>query len=216
MGTGGEAGESAPASVFLTNIAEIRNRVRQNIMSGAVTPDYKGDLKLTIAILNEALATEIVCTLRYRNHFHLAEGIEAQSVAQEFLEHSNEELNHAELIAKRIRELNGEPDYNPANLLSRSHSEYQTGATLTEMLQEDLIAERIAIESYREIVRYFAPHDPTSRRMMEDILAREEEHAEEIQTLLSQTSWKSKEHLRQSFEESGEIDESESTEGRSA
>jgi bacterioferritin len=170
---------------FLSDIIEIRKRVRENIMNGAVTPSYEGDVEHAIAILNAALATEIVCVLRYRNHYYQADGIESQAIAHEFLQHSNEELGHADLIAKRIKQLGGEPDYNPANLLSRSHSEYQTGATLVTMIQEDLIAERIAIDTYREIIRYFAAHDPTTRRVFERILSNEEEHAEDMQTLLS-------------------------------
>jgi bacterioferritin len=184
----GRSDAAGSLTPFLTDITEIRRRVRENIMKGAVTPNYEGDVKQALAILNQALATELVCVLRYRNHYFQAEGIHSRAVAAEFLEHSNEELEHADRIAKRIKELNGEPDYNPANLLSRSHSEYQTGASLVEMIQEDLIAERIAIDTYREIIRYFADHDPTTRRMLEKILAVEEEHAEEMQSFLTEIS----------------------------
>jgi bacterioferritin len=170
---------------FLTDIMEIRRRAREHIMKGALTPSYEGNVKQAIEILNQALATELVCVLRYRNHAITAKGIQAQAVAEEFWEHSNEELEHADWIAERIDQLGGNPDYNPAGFMSRSHSEYQEGDTLVQMIREDLIAERIAVDTYREIIRYFAAHDPTSRRLMEKILAKEEEHAEDLATLLS-------------------------------
>jgi bacterioferritin len=151
---------------------------------GAITSGYAGDLKTSIKILNEALATEWVCVLRYQFHYYAADGIDSRSIAQEFLEHSKEETKHAERIALRIKQLGGKADFNPATFLSRSHSEYHEGTTLIEMIQEDLIAERIAIESYQEMIRYFGDKDPTSRRLMEDILAQEEEHAEELSSLL--------------------------------
>ena len=171
---------------FFTDILELRRRARSHIMQGAVTPDYKGDIKQAIDILNQALATEIVCVLRYKNHYFMADGLESRSVAEEFKEHAIEEQEHADLIAERIVELGGNPDLNPKNLLSLSHSEYQEGANLIQMIEEDLIAERIAIESYREIIRYFGQNDPTSRRLMEEILAKEEEHAEDLVTLLGE------------------------------
>src|SRR5262249_24149754 len=137
-----------------------------------------------VRVLNEALAKEIVCTLRYRRHYFMASGIHAQAVAQEFLEHANEEQGHADLIAERIVQLGGAPDLNPQGLATRSHAEYVEGDSLIEMIKEDLIAERIAIDSYGEIVRYLGGNDPTSRRLMEQILATEEEHAEDLRTLL--------------------------------
>src|SRR6202166_1244371 len=169
---------------FLTDIREIRRRARQHIENGAVTDGYKGDRKVVLRVLNEALATEIVCVLRYKRHHYMAKVIHSQAVAQEFLEHAAEEQEHADRLAERITQLDGEPNFNPDGLLSRSHSEYVEGETLVDMIREDLIAERIAVESYSEIIRYLADNDPTSRRLMESILAKEEEHAEEMKTLL--------------------------------
>ena len=175
--------KSKPSS-FVNDIDAIRKRARKHIEDGAVTGGYKGDRKAVIKILNEALATEIVCVLRYKRHHYTAKGIHSLAVAEEFLEHANEEQGHADRIAERITQLDGEPNFDPAGILSRSHSQYVAGDNLIEMIKEDLIAERIAIESYSEIVRYLANNDPTSRRMMEEILANEEEHAEEMKTLL--------------------------------
>jgi bacterioferritin len=169
---------------FLSDITEIRRRARQHIHAGAVTEGYRADRETVLRLLNEALATEIVCVLRYRRHHYTAAGIHAQAVAQEFLEHANEEQGHADLIAERIVQLGGEPDFNPEGLLTRSHSEYSATEDLLEMIQENLVAERIAIESYGEIVRYLGDDDPTSRRMMEEILATEEEHAEDLRMLI--------------------------------
>ena len=169
---------------FLTDISEIRRRARQHIEDGAVTDCYKGDRKVVLRVLNEALATEIVCVLRYKRHHYMAKGIHSQAVAEEFLEHAAEEQEHADQIAERITQLDGEPNFNPEGLLTRSHSEYVEGESLVDMIKEDLVAERIAIESYSEIIRYLADNDPTSRRMMESILAKEEEHAEDMKTLL--------------------------------
>jgi bacterioferritin len=171
---------------FLTDIQEIRNRARRQIDQGAVTEGYKADREAVINILNQALATEIVCVLRYKRHHFMAKGIHSQPVAEEFLEHANEEQSHADQIAARIVQLDGEPDFNPAGLLTRSHSEYVEGETLADMIREDLVAERIAVQSYGEIIRYLGDNDPTSRRMMEDVLAKEEEHAEDMSTLLEQ------------------------------
>jgi bacterioferritin len=171
-------------NLFLSDITEIRRRARQHIEDGAVTDSYKGDRKVVLRVLNEALATEIVCVLRYKRHHYMAKGIHSQAVAEEFLEHAAEEQEHADLIAERITQLDGEPNFNPDGLLTRSHSEYVEGETLVDMIREDLIAERIAVESYSEIIRYLADNDPTSRRMMESILAKEEEHAEDMKTLL--------------------------------
>ncbi len=169
---------------FISNIAEIRDRARKKIEDGALTEDYGLDAEQVINILNEALATEIVCTLRYRFHYFAATGIHSAAVAEEFLEHANEEQQHADMIARRIKQLGGKPEMNPAIVSKLAHSEYKEGNTLAEMLREDLIAERIAIETYREMVNYFGTKDPTSRRMIEEILAVEEEHADELADLL--------------------------------
>jgi bacterioferritin len=182
---------------FLTDIEEIRRRARKHIENGAVTPDYQGDLKTVLRVLNEALATELVCVLRYKRHHYTAKGIHSQAVAEEFLEHAQEEQGHADQIAERITQLGGEPNFNPEGLLTRSHSEYVEGGTLLEMIREDLIAERVAIESYTEIIRYLGDSDPTSRRMMEEILANEEEHADEMKTLLETVGKEEKQHERQ-------------------
>ena len=169
---------------FLTDIKTLRERARQHIENGAVTQGYSADRETVIKLLNEALATEIVCVLRYRRHYFMAAGINAESVAAEFLQHSNEEQGHADQISQRIVQLKGEPNLNPEGLLSRSHAEYVEGETLTDMIKEDLVAERIAIDSYREMITYFGNTDPTSRRLMEEILAVEEEHADDLVTLL--------------------------------
>ena len=175
---------SQKKELFLTDIRELRQRARQEIENGAVTTAYKGDRETVIRILNQALATEIVCVLRYKRHHYMARGIHSQAIADEFLEHANEEQGHADEIAERIIQLDGEPNFSPEGMLTRSHSEYVEGETLTDMIREDLIAERIAIESYSEIIRYLTDNDPTSRRMLEGILAKEEEHAEDMKTLL--------------------------------
>jgi len=169
---------------FLTDVKEIRRRARQQIMEGAVTSDYKADRETVVRILNQALATEIVCVLRYKRHHYMAKGIHSKAVAEEFLEHANEEQGHVDQIAERITQLDGAPNFSPEGMLTRSHSEYVEGETLLDMIREDLIAERIAVESYSEIIRYLADNDPTSKRMMEGILANEEEHAEDMKTLL--------------------------------
>ena len=169
---------------FLTDVKTLRERARKHIENGAVTEGYKVNRETAVKILNEALATEIVCVLRYRRHYFMASGIHAEGVAAEFLQHSNEEQVHADQIGARIVQLNGEPDLNPQGLLSKSHAEYVEGTTLTEMIKEDLIAERIAIDSYREMIKYFGNDDPTSRRMLEGILAMEEEHADDLVNLL--------------------------------
>jgi len=170
---------------FLTDVQELRRRARQHIEEGAVTDAYRGDRETVIKLLNEALATEIVCTLRYRRHYFMASGIHSQSVADEFLEHSNQEQEHADKIAERIRQLGGAPDFNPEGLLSRSHAQYTEGSSLIDMIKEDLIAERIAIESYLEMIRFFGENDPTSRRVLESVLAQEEEHADDMASLLT-------------------------------
>ncbi len=178
----------AKKNTFLSDITEIRRRARQHIENGAVTEGYKGDREVVLRLLNEALATEIVCVLRYKRHHYMAKGIHSQAVAEEFLEHAKEEQEHADMLAERITQLDGEPNLNPEGLLTRSHSEYVEGDSLADMIREDLVAERIAIESYSEIIRYLADNDPTSRRVMEEILAKEEEHAEDMKTLLETIS----------------------------
>ena len=169
---------------FLTDIQTLRERARQHIENGAVTEGYTADRETVVKILNEALATEIVCVLRYKRHYFMASGIHAEGVAAEFLEHANDEQGHADQIAQRIVQLQGEPNFNPEGLLMRSHAEYVEGTTLTDMIKEDLVAERIAIDSYREMITYFGNDDPTSRRMLEGILAVEEEHADDLVSLL--------------------------------
>ena len=169
---------------FMTDIKTIRERARKEIEEGAVTQDYSIDKDQAVKILNEALATEIVCVLRYRFHYFMASGIHKEGAAAEFLEHSNEEQRHADMIAERIKQLGGKPDLNPAVLAERSHSEYVEGTSLEDMLREDLVAERIAIQTYREMIQFFGDKDPTSRRLMEEILAVEEEHADDIADLL--------------------------------
>ena len=169
---------------FLTDIKTLRERARQHIENGAVTAGYSADRETAVKLLNEALATEIVCVLRYRRHYFMASGINAESVAAEFLQHANEEQGHADEIAQRIVQLNGEQNFNPEGLLMRSHAEYVEGNSLIDMIKEDLVAERIAIDSYRAMITYFGNDDPTSRRMLEGILAVEEEHADDLKTLM--------------------------------
>jgi bacterioferritin len=171
---------------FLSDVKELRRRAREHMNKGSVTESYKGDVTRTIDILNQALATELVCVLRYKRHYYMARGINKEAVANEFLAHANEEQGHADRIADRITQLGGAPDFSPQGLATRSHSEYVEGKNLTDMIREDLVAERIAIESYTEIIRYFGSNDPTSRRLMEEILAVEEEHANDMADLLEQ------------------------------
>ena len=169
---------------FVSDIEQIRRRARQHIENGAVTEGYRGDRETVIRVLNEALATEIVCVLRYKRHYYMASGLNSEAVRAEFLEHAKEEQGHADQIAERITQLDGEPNLNPEGLIDRSHSQYVEGTSLVEMIREDLVAERIAIDSYREIIQYLGANDPTTRRMMEEILAKEEEHAEDLKTLI--------------------------------
>jgi bacterioferritin len=165
---------------LLTDVKTLRAQARRNIDEGAITPSYTADRTTVLKLLNEALATELICVLRYRRHYFMAKGIESKSIAAEFLEHANEELGHADLIVQ----LGGEPDFAPDSLTSRSHAEYIPGDSLANMIKEDLIAERIAIDSYREMVEYLGSQDSTTRRMLESILAVEEQHAEELADLL--------------------------------
>ncbi len=169
---------------FLTDITTLRQRARKHIEDGAVTAGYSLDRATGVKLLNEALATEIVCVLRYKRHYFMASGINAQSVAQEFLKHATEEQGHADLLAERIVQLGGEPDFNPEGLVSRSHAEYVVGKDIFDMIREDLVAERIAIDSYREMCAFFGAADSTTRRMLETILAMEEEHADDLASLL--------------------------------
>jgi len=169
---------------IIKNISEIRERARKKIEDGAMTNNYGLDKDQAVTVLNEALATELVCVLRYRFHYFAASGINSAGIAQEFLEHANEEQMHADQIAERIKQLGGKPEMSPAFIAKHSHSEYVEGTSLADMMREDLIAERIAIETYREMIRYFGEKDPTTRRMLEEILAKEEEHADELADLL--------------------------------
>src|SRR5436305_12611933 len=176
--------EQPKAMPFVMDMKEIQRRAREHVEKGAVTPAYRGNLETAINLLNEALATEIICTLRYRRHHFMAAGIHYQAIADEFMEHAQEEQRHADRIAERIRQLGGAPDFNPEGLLMRSHAQYAEGTALVDMIKEDLIAERIAIESYMEMIRFFGDNDPTSRRWMEYVLQQEEEHADDMATLL--------------------------------
>jgi bacterioferritin len=171
---------------FLTDIKTLRKRARQHIEQGAVTSGYGANLDTVVKLLNAALATELVCVLRYRRHHFMAAGINAQSVAAEFLLHANEEQVHADQIAQRIVQLGGAPDFSPEGLAARSHAEYVEGENLIDMIREDLVAERIAIDSYREMITYLDTKDSTTRRMLEGILAMEEEHADDLVGLLEE------------------------------
>jgi bacterioferritin len=167
------------------NIHDIREKARMNIEQGPVTEGYQANRNTILQLLNEALATEIVCVLRYRHHYFVTKGINSEPIAQEFLEHATEELAHADKLAQRIVQLGGKPDFNPNTLTERSHAEYIEGADLNDMIRENLVAERIAIDSYREMIEYIGSTDPTTRRILEDILATEEEHADELSNLLA-------------------------------
>jgi bacterioferritin len=169
---------------FVTDVEEIRKRAAQKIEDGAITNTYEGDVEQTISILNDALATEIVCVLRYMHHYFMATGVHAMAVRDEFKEHADAEREHADKIAERIQQLGGKPDFNPASLVQRSASQYAEGKSLSDMIKEDLIAERIVIEVYQQMIRHFADHDPTTRVMIEGILSDEEEHASDLSDLL--------------------------------
>ena len=170
---------------FLTDVKELRARARTSLEKGAITPAYQGDVKQTIEILQSVLATEIVCVLRYTMNAITATGLASESVKEEFDQHAKEEQGHMREVAERINQLGGKPNFNPEGMLTRSHSEYTEGETLEDMIKEDLVAERIAIDSYGEIVRYLGNDDVTSRRMMEGILAMEEQHADDLAKLLA-------------------------------
>lgn len=179
---------------FLTDVQELRRRARKHIEEGAVTEGYRGNRETVIKLLNEALATEIVCVLRYKRHYFMAQGIHADPIAQEFLQHANEEQGHADQLAARIVQLGGSPNFSPEGLLSRSHSEYVEGQTLVDMIREDLVAERVAIDSYTEMIRYVGDDDITTRRLLEEILAVEEEHADDLAGFLADLDqdWKTR------------------------
>ncbi|GLK87034.1 ferritin-like domain-containing protein [Pseudomonas turukhanskensis] len=168
----------------LTDVATLRQRARQHIEEGAITEGYSADREEVLKLLNASLATELVCYLRYKRHYFMATGLKASVAAAEFLEHAQQELAHSDLLAERIMQLGGEPDFDPRGLTERSHAEYVAGNTLKEMITEDLVAERIAIDSYREIITYLGNDDPTTRRLFEEILAQEEEHADDLADLL--------------------------------
>ncbi|WP_408953610.1 bacterioferritin [Lysobacter sp. Hz 25] len=176
---------AATPSAFVTDLATIRARARKHIEDGAITDSYRADREAVIKLLNEALATEIVCVLRYKRHYFMASGLMADAIKAEFLEHANEEQAHADRIAERIVQLGGAPDFNPDVLSKRAHAEYVEGTDLRDMVKEDLVAERIAIDSYRQIIDYIGDQDTTTKRLMEDILAQEEEHADELADLLN-------------------------------
>jgi bacterioferritin len=176
----------AKTKPFVSDIENIRKRARQDIDKGAMTAGYAADRSTVVKLLNQALATELVCVLRYKYHYYMASGINSQAVKAEFLEHANQEQGHADLIAERITQLDGKPNLSPEGMLSRSHADYVEGVDLVDMIKEDLVAERIAIDSYREIIDYIGADDSTTRRMLEGILAMEEEHAEDMNTLLEQ------------------------------
>ena len=174
----------APDGPFVTDVRTPRERARQHIEDGAVTASYGADRETVVRLLNDALATELVCVLRYKRHYYMAEGIHAEAVKAEFAEHAAEEQAHADSIAERIVQLGGAPDFNPEILASRSHAEYREGTSLRDMIREDLVAERVAIDSYREIAQYLEGRDSTTRRLMEQIQAAEEEHADDLVSLL--------------------------------
>jgi bacterioferritin len=169
---------------FAMDLDAIRRRAREHMEAGPVTPNYQGDVAKAVEILNEALATEIVCVLRYKHHAVAAQGIHSDAVKEEFAEHARDEQEHADTIAERINQLGGNPNLDPQGLSTRSATQYVEGDNLTQMIQEDLVAERIAVETYRAMIRYFADRDPTTRQMLETILAKEEEHANDMHDLL--------------------------------
>ena len=174
-----------PPRPSLTDVQTLREQARKHIEEGAVTENYGANREKVIELLNEALATELVCVLRYRHDHFMARGLDSKVAADEFLEHANEELAHADRLAERIVQLGGEPRFEPDGLTSRSHSEYRIGKTLDEAIRENLVAERIAIDSYREMAQFVGDTDPTTRRMLEEILEVEEEHADDLADLLS-------------------------------
>jgi len=171
---------------FVADLDEIRRRAREHMESGPVTAGYKANSQAIVALLNEALATELVCVLRYRRHYFMAQGIISEPIAAEFLQHANDELEHADRLARRIVQLGGSPNFDPRGLPDRSASEYVEGMDLKSMIREDLVAERVAVDTYREMIAFVGDSDPTTRRLLEDILAKEEEHADDMATITSQ------------------------------
>jgi bacterioferritin len=169
---------------FLADIEELRRRARQDMDRGAVTASYALDIAQAVDILNKGLASELVCVLRYKRHFYMSQGLHAEPIAQEFLQHANDEQLHADQVAMRITQLGGAPDFNPDGILQRSVAEYNEGHSLGEMIEEDLVAERVVIQWYAEIARWFGDADLTTKRLMEDLLAKEEEHADDLADLL--------------------------------
>ncbi len=172
------------SGMHLSDVTTLRERARKNVENGAVTESYSADIDEVLRLLNESLATELVCVLRYKRHYFMANGLKAHVAAEEFLEHANQESEHADRLAERIVQLGGEPEFNPDLLSKNSHAQYVAGKNLKEMVYEDLVAERIAIDSYREIIQYIGEKDPTTRRIFEDILAQEEEHADDMADIL--------------------------------
>ncbi|KFE51979.1 bacterioferritin [Pseudomonas syringae] len=172
----------------LSDVSSLRQRARMNVENGAVTEGYSADRETVLRLLNESLATELVCVLRYKRHYYMATGLKASVAAAEFLEHAEQEAEHADQLAERIVQLGGEPEFNPDLLSKNSHAQYVAGNTLKEMVYEDLVAERIAIDSYREIIQYIGEDDPTTRRIFETILAQEEEHADDMADILKDLS----------------------------
>ena len=170
---------------FLTDVKKLRDNARKNMEKGSVTEGYKADVQQVLKVLNDVLATEMVCVLRYKRHYYMAQGISSDSVKAEFLQHANEEQQHTDWVAERITQLGGEPDFRPDSLAERAHSEYVEGKNLVDMIKEDLIAERIAIESYSEIIRWLGDKDPTTKILIEQINKVEEEHANDMLDLLS-------------------------------
>jgi bacterioferritin len=169
----------------ISDVRTLRERARRHIEEGAVTEGYGANREMVLKLLNEALATELVCVLRYKRHYYMAQGPQSDAAAAEFLEHAKQEEQHADQLAARIVQLGGEPDFSPDTLTARSHAEYKPGTDLVDMIKEDLVAERIAIDSYREMAHFIGEGDPTTRRLLEEILAVEEEHAEDLASLLA-------------------------------
>ena len=183
--------EAKSNAVFELSASEtLRARARKSIDEGAVTPSYGADRVRVVELLNHALATELVCVLRYKHHYFVAAGLPAEAIKQEFIEHANEEQHHADLLAERIIQLGGDPNMNPVGITMRSHAEYGNGDSLVEMLRDDLVAERVAIEAYTEAIRFLGDNDPTTKRLLAEILATEERHAEEVASMLANLSQK--------------------------
>jgi bacterioferritin len=174
------------AGEFKVDIERIRREAREHIEQGPITDAYGADRERVVEVLNTVLATELVCVLRYKRHYYMASGLNAAPVADEFLQHANDEQGHADQVAMRITQLDGQPDFNPNGLADRSHADYVEGDTLLDMVREDLVAERIAIGSYQEIARWLGDDDPTTRNLIESILAVEEEHADDLLSILQE------------------------------